>query len=804
MSQIEAPRERGLRERRDDLPMPHGPARGRAGLTTPDHPLRPADAVARSGLRRLALLGNHLPRHCGIATFTTDLGDALSLESPALETYVIAMNDPGERHAYADRVRFEIDEADFGGYRRAASFLNASGAELLSVQHEYGIFGGAAGDHVIEIYRGARMPIVTTLHTILAEPSAAQRRVMDEILSLSDRIVVMSERGARLLRDAHAVAEDKIDRIPHGIASVPAGSGAKARLGLAGRPVLLTYGLLSPDKGIEHVIDALPDVLGRFPGAVYLVVGATHPHVKAQHGEAYRGALTDRARSLGVAASVQFHDRFVPRDELGEFVAAADVYLTPYLNLEQITSGTLAFAVGNGRPVISTPYRYAQELLADGRGILVPRGDAAAIARELNALFADGARQAALAARAAEFGREMMWPSVARAYLRSFERALSGRAEQARAVFESTRLSQRTHELPALDLRHVATLTDGTGILQHADFATPSRDAGYCVDDNARALLLMTLVEDAGCDAGSLVRSLAARYLAFVSHAFDAERGRFRNFMSYARCWSEGAGSEDSHGRALWALGARVGRAREAGRSSLARRLFHAALPAVSRFSSPRAWAYALLGIAEYQRAFAGDRAVRAQQEALAKGLLALFERASSPQWPWFEDRLTYCNARLPQALLRSGEQLAAPEMVRVGVRSLAWLASQQRSERGDFAPIGSDGFFARGGARAPFDQQPIEACAMVSACVDASRVTREPFWPREARRAFDWFVGRNHLPTSLYDAETGGCRDGLHADRANENQGAESTLSFLLALTELRAWDRTSKAKRSQSVATN
>jgi hypothetical protein len=397
-------------------------------------------------------------------------------------------------------------------------------------------------------------------------------------------------------------------------------------------------------------------------------------------------------------------------------------------------------------------------------------------------------------ARAASFGRDLMWPAVAGAYLESFERARAAHAERRHAAFESRSL--RASQLPALDFSHVVTLTDGAGILQHGDFAIPQRDAGYCLDDNARALLLVQLADDAGHDAEPLLQMLGARYLGFVSHAFDAEHGSFRNFMSYSRDWIEDVGSEDSHGRALWALGAHAGRARDGSRRSLAIRLFHAALPAVDRFSSPRAWAYALLGIHEYQRAYAGDRAVRERQRALGLRLLGLYQRTATIDWPWFEERLTYCNARLSQALLVSGERLANAEMLAVGVTSLDWLASLQRSDRGHFAPIGSDGFFRRGQARALFDQQPVEACAMVSASLDAARITGEPRWAREARRVFDWFLGRNHLHQSLYDRETGGCRDGLHVDRLNENQGAESTLSFLLALAELRAFTRTHTGK--------
>jgi hypothetical protein len=513
--------------------------------------------------------------------------------------------------------------------------------------------------------------------------------------------------------------------------------------------------------------------------------------VKERHGESYRLGLELRAQRLGVDSSIIFHDRFVSLGELVEFLSAADIYVTPYVKPEQITSGTLAYAVGAGKAVISTPYLYARELLADGRGILVPWRDSAAIAGEVVALLGDEPKRRALCARAAEHGRSMRWPAVARRYVESFERARTEHAERRRTVFQAKTLAKRSAELPEMNLEHVRLMSDQTGMLQHALFNVPRYDDGYCLDDNARALLLMALVEEAGTDDGQVVRSLAARYLAFVSHAFNAERGRFRNFMSYSRQWQEPCGSEDSHGRALWALGTVVGRSGDPGKQGLARQLFHGALPPVAAFTSPRAWAFALLGIDEYLRAFQGDSNVQAVRTRLAERLLDLYRRASDGTWPWFEDRVTYANARLSQALIVSGAWMEHEEMKAAGTRSLRWLAEIQCSEDGYFTPIGSNGFYRRNGRKALFDQQPLEACGMVSACLEAGRVTGDGRWAPHARRAFSWFLGQNHLQQPLYDPATGGCRDGLHADRVNENQGAESTLSFLLALAEMRSADR-------------
>jgi glycosyltransferase involved in cell wall biosynthesis len=763
--------------------------------STPHLPTLTADrafpVVSADRVRRVAMLGNYLPRQCGIATFTADLSDALVAEQPALDCFVLAMNDGGARYPYPPRVRFEIAEHEMAAYQRAADFLNVNTVDVVSVQHEYGIFGGKAGAHVLALLHDLRMPVVTTLHTILATPDPHQRRVMDDLTHVSERLVVMSAQGATLLRDTYGVPDRKIDLIPHGIPSVPSASASKDRLGVDGKAVLLTFGLLSPDKGIEYVIDALPAILARFPQAVYIVLGATHPHIRERHGEAYRVMLETRALQLGVADRVIFHNRFVGHDELTEFLAAADLYVTPSLQPEQTTSGTLAYAVGSGKAVISTPYVYARELLADGRGVLVPWRDADAIARAVNDLLADDAARLALGQRAAAHGRAMTWPAVAREYLASFERARVEHAARLRTSFRARTLAERPAGLPELNLAHLRRLTDDTGLLQHAVYSVPRYDDGYCLDDNARALLLLTLVEDAGTDEGEPIRAVASRYLAFVNHAFSRRTGRFRNFMSYERRWTETTGSEDSHGRAVWALGAVVGRLGDPGRRSLAADLFHAALPAVPAFSSPRAWAYALLGIDEYLAAFQGDRGVQAVRGTLAERLLDLFHRTSGPQWPWFEDRVTYCNGRMPQALLVSGARMDDPRMIETGARALDWLVSIQHSPDGYFAPVGSNTGVERGTPAVSFDHQPVEACVMVSACLAARRVTGDARWTEHAWRAFRWFLGQNHLQHSLYDASTGGCRDGLHADRPNENQGAESTLSFLLALVDMRSADR-------------
>lgn len=747
-------------------------------------------------IKHVAFIGNYLPRQCGIATFTTDLCESVASAYPETACIALPVNDIESGYAYPPRVRFELAEKDIVSYRRAADFLNINNVDVVCLQHEYGIFGGRAGSHILTLLRELRMPIVTTLHTVLRDPNPDQRRVLEEIASLSDRLVVMSSRAAEFLQEIYRTPAEKIDIIPHGIPDVPFVDPAfyKDRFGVEGRTVLLTFGLLSANKGIENVIAALPDVLARHPNVVYIILGATHPHVKRHEGETYRMSLERLAREKGVAGHVIFFNRFVTLEELVEFIGAADIYITPYLNREQIASGTLAYTVGAGKAVISTPYWYAEELLAEERGVLVPFRDPSALAEQINRLLDDETARHAMRKRAYLFGREMIWSRVAERYMESFERARAERRRFLHRGFSAKTLEERPGELPPLKLDHLRRLTDETGILQHASYITPSYREGYTTDDNARALIVGALLEELGNDESF---ELMNRYLAFLEYAFNPDNGRFRNFMNYQRQWLEEQGSEDSHGRALWALGAALGRSDITAFQGIAGRLFERALPAILNFTSPRAWAFALLGIHEYLRRFGGDRVANQAREELCERLWRLYREQRSDDWRWYEDRLTYCNAALPHAMLVGGQGMANDAMMDAALESLRWLADIQRADDNDghFVPIGSNGFYVRGGKRAYFDQQPVEAQAMVSACLEAYRITTDPLWLWEAQRTFEWFLGRNDLRLPIYDPTTGGCRDGLHPDRTNENQGAESTLAFLQASLELRLSEHTVRA---------
>ncbi len=743
----------------------------------------------RPALRRIAFIGNSLPRQCGIATFTGDLSDALARTFRQAEVFVVPVNDIKEGYDYPDRVWFEITEKDVASYRRAADFLNINNVDVVNLQHEFGIFGGPAGSHILILLRELRMPTVITLHTILHEPEPTQRAVMEELAELSDGLVVMTNRSAELLREVYGIEEHKIEIIPHGIPDVPFvdPSFYKDKFGVEGKNVLLTFGLLGPSKGIECVIEALPAIIDRHPDTVYIILGATHPTLKRHQGEIYRLSLQQLARECGVESRVIFHNRFVSAEELTEFLGAADLYVTPYLNTAQAVSGTLAFAVGAGKAIVSTPYWHAEELLAEERGVLAPIGDSDAIAEAVIGLLDDPVRRDAMRKRAYLFGRDMIWPKVARRYMEAFDHARDMRLHRPRPAFEATTLDKRPGELPLLKLEHLRRMTDGTGLLQHATFGVPNYSQGYCTDDNARALIFSVLVDEAADVSSEELSGFASRYMAFIQHAFHPRTKRFRNFFSHDRRWLEEEGSEDSHGRAMWALGTVVARRQQQGIREWAGQLFEAALPPTLQFKNPRAWAFTLLGIHEYLTRYSGDRIAQDAQRVLGERLLDMYQPGSDSDWLWFENVLTYCNAKLPHALLVCGRSMSRDDMVETALESLEWLTQVQLADGGHFVPIGCNGFYPRGGERARFDQQPIEAHATVSACLEAHRATGDDQWKVEAQRAFDWFVGRNDLRTPIYDPSTGGCHDGLQPDHVNPNLGAESMLAFLLSLVEMR-----------------
>lgn len=742
-------------------------------------------------LMKIAFVGDYVPRKCGIATFTNDLRIAVANESKA-KCVVVTIDDVAGGYAYDDEVQFQVAEQELDEYRKAADFLNCSNVDVVSLQHEFGIYGGSCGSHVLALLQDLRIPVITTLHTVLSEPNHTQRAVMTQLIRLSTRLVVMTERCRQSLLSTYSVDSDQVDLIAHGIPDAPNADQKvlKAQFDVEDKPVALTFGLLSPGKGVEHVLKAIPEIVVKFPDFIYIILGATHPSLVREQGERYRIGLERMAKELGITKHVSFYNRFVELEELTEFIGAADLYITPYLNVQQAVSGTLAYAFGCGQAVISTPYWHAEELLADGRGVLVPFADSSAIAREVIGLLGDDARRLAMRDRAHELGRSMTWNHVSQLYLDSFKRARDQNSSSLKPLAVRT-LDEQPLALPHMQLDHLQHLSDSTGVIQHALYTIPDHAHGYCTDDNARALILTVLLEAQGKDSPE-VHSLASRYAAFLNNAFNRDTNRFRNFLSFDRRWLEEDGSDDSQGRALWALGTCIGRSRRAGLAAWARDIFQRALPACEQTTSPRTWALAILGIHEYLRRYSGDRGAAMMSQQLADRLADMYDATATDAWPWFENIATYNNAKLSQALITHGRWSDDQRVANIGLKSLRWLCEIQLSPQGRFRPIGSNGFSREGRVAAVFDQQAIEAHAMVSASIEAFAFSKDPFWAEQAHLAFDWFLGRNDLGEPIYDPSTGGCFDGLMENQVNENQGAESTLAFLLSLVEMRGLSAT------------
>lgn len=736
-------------------------------------------------INRIAFISDYPPRKCGIATFTQDLRNAINSQYPHSETFIISVNDLPDGYNYPPEVRFEIQHNDLLNYRNAADYLNFNPVDIVCVQHEFGIFGGPAGNYLLTLLKEIKSPIVTTFHTILKSPDIEQMRVMRELIRLSSRYVVMSETGKDFLEKIYQAESSRIDVIPHGIPDMPFvdPNFYKDQFGVEGKYVILTFGLLSPGKGIENVLKALPKVIEKYPNTVYIVLGATHPNLLRQQGESYRLSLERLANDLGIKKNVIFYNRFVSIEELKEFIGAADIYITPYLNEAQITSGTLSYAFGCGKAVISTPYWHARELLSDSRGILVPFNNPDAIAEAIEKLISNETLRHSMRKKAYIIGREMIWSNVAHLYMEAFIKARKSKLHLSKHRVTIKTLEEENLNLPQIKTDYLKKLTDETGIIQHAKYSIPNFKDGYCLDDNSRALILTVLLENTPYYDES-IRNLQETYASFINYAFDEDNRFFRNLLSYDKKWLEEKGSEDSNGRALWALGTVINRSKNQQLQNWAADVFVRAINNVETFTSPRAWAFILCGISEYLSKFGGDRIVGQIRDDLELKLINLYKAVASDEWKWFENYLTYSNAKIPLGLVSSAVISANQEALSIGLDSLKWLCGIQKSANGNFAPIGNQGFYIRGKNRAWFDQQPIEAYATIAATLKAFEVTKDDNWLKEAKLAFEWFLGRNDNQISLVDHNSGACRDGLHIDRANSNMGAESNLSYLLSLT--------------------
>ena len=721
----------------------------------------------------IALISTYPPRQCGIGIFAHDLVTRLS-EINRKNPDVIAIDDTLQSYSYTSKVRFVIREQRSEDYLEVANFLNLSLVDVVSLQHEFGIFGGEDGAYILNLLKNLKKPVVTTLHTILENPSEKQEEILKAIGDSSTLVVVMAQKAAEMLKRVYDIPEEKIVVIPHGTPDIPFldSSYYKDQFQIEGKHVILSCGLLSPNKGLEYMINALPAVIEEFPNALYIILGETHPEVKRRYGREYYISLERLVKEKGLEEHVIFHNQFVTQEQMLQFLVATDIFVTPYLSKDQISSGTLAYALACGKAIISTPYRYAEELLEKDRGILVPFADSEALSRALIKLLGDPISRDKMRKRAYQFGRQMTWHEVSNRYIETFGRALSVFSKPSEEVKRIESLA-----IPEINLEYLRLMTDDVGLLQHATFTIPNRQYGYCTDDNVRALIITVMNYHLFHD--KTIIPLLKTYLSFVRHA--VYKGKVRNFMDYSRVFLEEEGSEDCSSRTMWVVGWVIAYSPSLpGVMEIVVRLFKEILPGASSFTSPRAWAYAILGCIRYLQRFGGDREVRTVLDQMSRKLFSSFGK--DDEWPWCEDILAYDNGRIPHALIAAGEWMGNKAMTQQGLKSLSWLLSIQ-TEENHLSIIGNQGWFRKGGTKAQFDQQPVEIPALIEACNEAFRVTDDDKWRKAMDVCFSWFLGNNDAHQGLYDFTTGGCYDGLCADGTNENQGGESIVSWLLSL---------------------
>lgn len=731
----------------------------------------------KTNVKNIAFIGNHLPRLCGIATFTTDICEAVSKKAPdPSKVFAVAMNNVEEGYPYPPRVRFEIRQGHHRDYEAAASYINHSDTQVVCLQHEYGIFGGDDGVFILNLLSRLKRPTIVTLHTVLKNPIQNQRMVIEELGRCCAALVVMSRKSVDILTEVYNLPPEKIHLIHHGIPDIPFvdSNVRKERFNLKGRPVLMTFGLLNPDKGVEVALKAIAPLVEKHPDLAYIVLGATHPELIRMKGEEYRYYLERLTEDLGLENNVLFHNRFVDLDTLVEYLEAVDIYITPYLNEVQVVSGSLAYSLGSGSAMVSSPYWYAEEVLADGRGFLFPFGDDIALGKILDRLLVDSDLSNRTKKAAYDFSRKMVWSEVANEYMALFEKVASADNR----LVEIGASERPLLKPPELRLDHMVRLTDDTGILEHAKYVVPDRDHGYCLDDNARALTVASWAYHMTHE--SSIQDMSTKYLGFVKHA-QREDGLFRNRLSYQREFMDDISPDDSIGRAIWALGYVVWRPALKGHRAVANECFDKAFAHIPKLNL-RGLAFAAMGLSAYLKHFQNHELARRTLRETCMRIVDHYDNCADGDWNWFEEILVYDNAIVPCALFQGYGEIKEKVFLSTALSSLAFLDKVCFSS-GNLRIVGNDGWYPKGGEMAAFDQQPVDATDFVLAYREAYRCTGEDKFLARMKRAFNWFLGRNDIGMPLYDFETAGCADGLTSSNISFNQGAESTVSFLMAL---------------------
>lgn len=753
--------------------------------------------MTKSTAKKVVFISSFPPRKCGIATFTSDLIDSIDLAAKGeFEPLVVAMRSEGNK--YDDPVKFEIRQNVKSDYICAADYINFSHVDIVSVQHEFGLFGGEAGSYLSLLLNRLKAPVITTLHTILDDPSPPYYKSLVDICKASYRVITMNERGVSMLRDIYNIPTRKIKLLAHGIPDLPFvdSNYYKHKFGLEDRRTILTFGLLNKNKGIEIMLKAMPNIVTAEPSAIYIILGMTHPNVLKHDGESYRFGLQQMVKDLNLQEHVIFHNRFVDDKELHNFLCAADIYVTPYLNEKQLTSGTLSFAVGTGKAVVSTPFWAATELLADGRGKLVQFGASQQITRDIIEILQNDTLYYSLRRRAYEYGRSRTWPKIGQIYWKLFGSRRKPLQISAKAKLSAAETISSI-EVPEPSLDHLKKLTDDTGLYQHAKFTIPNREFGYCTDDNARAVIAMTRYYAQYPESKAL--QLLDTYLSFIIHSQSSD-GSIKNFMDFDRTWGINMPAHDAFGRVLWAFGTVMAKPPTPPYLSIAKECFDTSIKLVQR-QFPRGMAYSILGMSDYLKQFPGAIDIKRQLELAADGLVRQYEESHYPDWQWFEEVMTYDNAVLPHALYVAGLTLDNKRYREVADITCGFLLENTFNGT-HFSFVGCKGWYERGQKKATFDQQPIEAAATVMMLSAAYEDTKNEKFLTLQRKAFDWFLGQNDMHVLLYDFRTKGCNDALTPDGVNTNQGAESTLSFLLSLlTMVESYAVIDKTKTSETA---